>query len=266
MKYLKYVGALLFAFIVYTFLYLPILVTILFSFNESKVQVLPIKKLTFDWYRGLFSNTELWVAAKNSLLVSLPATLCAIVFGTLAAYLFQRYRIRGGSFLQFLILLPYILPGIIIGTSLNLLFKFLQVDASLMTVIIGHITFITPVVMFLVMDRLKRFDRNLEFASMDLGASPMRTFLLITLPNIRSAVLAGALLGLTISFDEVIVSFFLIGTDNTLPMLIWSMIRHGYSPQINAVYTLIVLFSLGLIAIAGSRLFAQRNSKAITEE
>jgi spermidine/putrescine transport system permease protein len=263
MKQIFKLGTYVFALIVYTFLYLPILVTILFSFNESRIQALPLKKLTLNWYVELFNDSKLWMAAKNSLLVSLPATLFAILFGTIAAFLFQRYRIRGGGLLQFFILLPYILPGIIIGIALSLLFKFLNIDASLMTVVIGHITFITPLVMFLVMDRLKRLDRNLELASMDLGATPIKTFFLIVLPNIRMALLGGALLGLTISFDEIIVTFFLIGTDSTLPVQIWAMIRHGYTPQINAIYTLMVIVSLLIIIFTSRGIFFKKESTTL---
>nr|WP_283249392.1 ABC transporter permease subunit [Lederbergia citrea] len=180
-----------------------------------------------------------------------------MILGTMAAFLFQRYQMRGGKVLQLLILLPYILPGIILGVSLSLFYKFLGVQASLISVAVGHITFITPVVMFLVMDRLKRFDRNLELASMDLGATSIETFLKITLPNIKGALISGALLGFTISFDEIIVTFFLIGNQSTLPLKIWSMIKHGYSPQINAIYTLIVILSLSIIVLSGKKLFSK---------
>lgn len=248
----------LFAFLVYSFLYLPILVTILFSFQSSRIPTLPIQSFTLDWYFKLFEDPKLWSAAKNSFLVSIPATLFAVVFGTLAAFLFQRYSFKGSQLLQLSILLPYILPGIITGIALTLLFKFMHVQSSLFTVVIGHVSFITPVVMFLVMDRLKRFDRNLEYASMDLGATPVQTFFNVTLPNIRGALLGGALLGLTVSLDEIVITFFLIGTENTLPIQIWSMIRYGYSPQINAIYSIIVVLSFLLILIIGKRMFGTK--------
>ncbi|RNB87712.1 ABC transporter permease [Brevibacillus fluminis] len=250
----------LFAFLVYSYLYFPILVTILFSFNPSRMATLPMKSFTLDWYMKLFADPKLWVAAKNSFLVSIPATLIAILFGTMAALLFQRHKFRGSQFLQLSILLPYILPGIITGISLTLIFKFFHVESSLLTVVIGHVSFITPVVMFLVMDRLRRFDKGLEFASMDLGATPLQTFFRITLPNIRGALAGGALLGLTLSLDEVVITFFLIGTDNTLPIQIWSMIRFGYSPQINAIYSIIVLLSLMLIFFLGKRAFFSKEA------
>ncbi len=251
MNYVKNWACILFAAAVYLFLYLPILVTVLFSFNASRIPALPIKAFTFDWYVKLFQEPKLWLAAKNSLTVSIPAMLLAILVGTTAAFLFQRYKFAGRSFLQLSLLLPYILPGIITGIALTLFFKTLQLSASLFAVTLGHVVIVTPVVMIMVMDRLKRLDKNLELASMDLGASPLKTFFYVTLPNIKGALLGGALLGLTVSFDEIVVTFFLIGTDNTLPMQIWSMIRYGYSPQINAIYSLFIVFSLAVIAFAG---------------
>ncbi|WP_159888484.1 ABC transporter permease [Paenibacillus puerhi] len=238
---------------VFFFMYFPIAVIVLFSFNSGKVSAFPIDGFTLHWYAELFREPKLWLAAKNSLIVSIPSVIVSTVFGTMAAFLFQRHKFPGQSFLQMAILMPYVLPGILTGISLTLLFKLLNVPSSLLTVVVGHTVLITPLIMIMTMNRLKRFDRSIELASMDLGASPFTTFFRITLPNIKGAIIGGMLLGLTISFDEVIVTFFLIGTDNTLPMQIWSMIRYGFSPQINAIYSVIIAVTLSVVFFANRR-------------
>ncbi|PYI51294.1 ABC transporter permease [Paenibacillus flagellatus] len=232
---------------VFFFMYFPIAVIVLFSFSSGKIPAFPIDGFTLHWYEELFREPKLWVAARNSLLVSVPSVLVSTVFGTMAAFLFQRHAFPGRGLLQMAILMPYVLPGILTGISLTLLFKLLNVSASLLTVIVGHVVLITPLVMVMTINRLKRLDRSIELASMDLGASPAATFFRVTLPNIKGAIIGGMLLGLTVSFDEVIVTFFLIGTDNTLPMQIWSMIRYGFSPQINAMYSMIIVVTLFVV-------------------
>lgn len=251
------IGKLLFVAFVclaFFFMYFPIAVIVLFSFNSGKIPAFPIDGFTLHWYAELFREPKLWLAAKNSLLVSIPSVIVSTVFGTMAAFLFQRFKFPGQGFLQMAILMPYVLPGILTGISLTLLFKLLNVPSTLLTVIVGHTVLITPLIMIMTMNRLKRFDRSIELASMDLGASPFMTFFRITLPNIKGAIIGGMLLGLTVSFDEVIVTFFLIGTDNTLPMQIWSMIRYGFSPQINAIYSIIIIVTLFFV------FFTNRNS------
>lgn len=247
------------SYLLYFFLYLPIAVTILFSFNAARLLSFPLTGFTLHWYQELLQDGNLLRAARYSLSVTLPAVLVAMVLGTLAAFLFHRHRFPGQRLLQAVIILPYILPGIITGVSLALLFKFVSVPGSLATVIIGHVTFITPLVMLVVMDRLKRFDTNLENASLDLGATPWLTFWHITLPNIASAILGGALLALIVSFDEIIVTFFLIGNQATLPVRVWAMIRMGYSPEVNALYTLIIVASLALMAL-GARVLLRSSA------
>lgn len=238
---------------VFFFMYFPILVTVLFSFNSGKVPAFPFQSFSIHWYSELFSDSKLWTAAQNSLLVSLPSIIASTIIGTMAAFLFHRHKFTGQGMLHMAILLPYVLPGILTGISLTLMFKFLGVPSSLFTVILGHTVLITPLIMLMTMNRLKRFDRSIELASMDLGAGPVTTFFRITLPNIKGAIISGMLLGLTVSFDEVIVTFFLIGTDNTLPMQIWSMIRFGFSPQINAIYSIFIILSLLIVFITNRR-------------
>jgi len=232
---------------VFLFMYFPIIITLLFSFHSGKVPSLPFQGISFHWYSELFRDPKLWEALRNSLLVSIPSVIVSTVVGAAAAFLFQRSRFLGQGVMQMVIMMPYVLPGILTGISLTLLFKFIGIPSSLFTVVVGHTVLTTPLVMIMTMNRLKRFDRNIELASMDLGASPFRTFFMITLPNIKGALIGGMLLGLIVSFDEVIITFFLIGTDNTLPMQIWSMIRYGFSPQINAIYSIFIVLSLTIV-------------------
>ncbi len=173
------IGKLLFVAFVclaFFFMYFPIAVIVLFSFNSGKIPAFPIDGFTLHWYAELFREPKLWLAAKNSLLVSIPSVIVSTVFGTMAAFLFQRFKFPGQGFLQMAILMPYVLPGILTGISLTLLFKLLNVPSTLLTVIVGHTVLITPLIMIMTMNRLKRFDRSIELASMDLGASPFMTF------------------------------------------------------------------------------------------
>jgi spermidine/putrescine transport system permease protein len=229
---------------VYVFLYSPLLVTALFSFNDGTATVFPIEKFSLHWYRDLLGDGKLWSSFRNSLLVGSLAVAISLVFGTVTAFLLDRVRVRGANLLSALMLLPFVIPGILTGLSLALFFYWLGVPFSLVTIAIGHVTFVTPIIFFLVRSRLQRLDRNLEKASMDLGANRARTLWHVTLPSIRLALVAATLLGFTLSFDEVIITYFLVGDKLTLPMEIWTRIRFGFTPEINAIFTIIVFGSI----------------------
>lgn len=235
---------------VLAFLYLPIATLILFSFNDNRSLTLPLRGFTWRWYEELFANEQLLQAIWNSVHVALAATALTLAIGLPAAFVLHRTRFPGKAAFRRLILLPLALPGIITGISMLNLFKLMGVNLSLETVIIGHATALVAIVVTQVYARLERLSRNIEEASADLGARPWQTFFLVTLPNIRSAVIGSALLSFTLSFDEIPVTFFLTGRDNTLPMYIWSTMRRGITPEINAVGTLIVLFSTVLIVLS----------------
>ncbi|HKY95493.1 MAG TPA: ABC transporter permease [Kiloniellales bacterium] len=235
---------------VLAFLYLPIATLVIFSFNDNRSLTLPLRGFTWRWYEELFANDQLLQAIWNSCYVALSATALTLLIGLPAAFVLHRVRFPGKAAFRRVILLPLALPGIITGISMLNLFKLLGVNLSLETVIIGHATALIAVVVTQVYARLERLSRNIEEASADLGARPWQTFLLVTLPNIRSAVIGSALLSFTLSFDEIPVTFFLTGRDNTLPMYIWSTMRRGITPEINAVGTLIVLFSTALIVLS----------------
>lgn len=233
--------------VVLAFLYTPILVLIAFSFNSSRSLSWPMSGFTLAWYRKLAANEQLITAVQNSLYVAVSATLLTLVIGVPAALALDRLDFPGKGIFRKLVLLPIALPGIITGISMLIMFRLIGFGLSLETVIIGHATALLAVVVTQVFARLQRLPKSLEEASADLGASGWQTFFLVTLPNIKTAVLGAGILSFTLSFDEIPVTFFLTGRDNTLPMYIWSTMRRGLTPEINAVGALIVAASIILI-------------------
>ncbi|MBL1421664.1 MAG: ABC transporter permease [Alphaproteobacteria bacterium] len=235
---------------VLAFLYAPIIVLVMFSFSDSRSLSWPIKGLTFDWYLKLFQNEDLLEAIGNSFYVASCSTLLTLIIGVPAALALNRYNFFGKSLFRKLVLLPIALPGIITGISMLNLFKVVGFNLSLETVIIGHATALIAIIVTQVFARLERLPKSLDEASADLGASGLQTFLFVTLPNIKTSVIGAGLLSFTLSFDEIPVTFFLTGRDNTLPMYIWSTMRRGITPEINAVGTLILCLSAILIIIS----------------
>lgn len=249
-----------FAALVLAFLYLPVVVLIVFSFNDNVVTTLPLRGFTLGWYEKLFANSEMLEAIGNSFYVASLATVLTLLIGVPAAFALDRARFPGQSLFRRIVVLPLALPGIITGISMLNLFRVLGFNLSLETVILGHATALIAIVLTQVYARLQRFNRRLEEASNDLGARPWQTFLFVTLPNIRSAIIGSALLAFTLSFDEIPVTFFLTGRDNTLPMYIYSTLRRGITPEINAIGSIIVVASLGLILLS-ARLLREDDRK-----
>jgi spermidine/putrescine transport system permease protein len=238
-----------YAFLVYAFLYFPIVVLVVYSFNGSGVGGFPPRGWTFDWYRQLFADAALWDAVLNSMMVAAIAVAIALSLGLPAALALDRADFPGKSLFRRLVLLPLILPGIITGLSLLMLFVAVGWKLSLVTITLGHGTALISVATTEIFAGLQKLDRAQEEASLDLGANQWRTFWRVTLPNLRVSLVAAGLLIFTLSLDEIAVSFFLIGRDNTLPLEIWSRLRRGITPEINAISTLILLFSIGTILI-----------------
>jgi len=232
------------------FLYFPVLVLIVFSFNDNRSTTLPLKGFTWKWYEAFLANNDMLGAIQNSLFVASVATGITVIVGTAGAFALDRVNFPGKTAFRRVILLPIALPGIITGISMLNLFKMMGFPLSLETVILGHSTALVSIVVTQVFARLQRFNRRLEEASADVGARPWQTFWYVTLPNIRSAIIGSALLSFTLSFDEIPVTFFLTGRDNTLPMYIYSTLRKGITPQINAVGTIIIVVSLVLIVLS----------------
>jgi spermidine/putrescine transport system permease protein len=235
---------------VLAFLYLPVVVLIVFSFNDNSVTTLPLRGFTLGWYEKLFANRDMLAAIGNSFYVASFATVLTLLIGVPAAFALDRADFPGKAIFRRVVVLPLTLPGIITGISMLNLFRLLGFDLGLTTVILGHGTALVAIVLTQVYARLQRFNRRLEEASNDLGAKPWQTFLHVTLPNIRSALIGSALLAFTLSFDEIPVTFFLTGRDNTLPMYIYSTLRRGITPEINAIGTIIVVVSLGIILLS----------------
>lgn len=240
---------LLHASLVFAFLYLPIAVLILYSFNRDGVGGFPPQHLTLDWYRTLFADAAIWDSVFNSLQVALAAMGISLAFGIPAALALDRSQFPGKTLFRRIVLLPLILPGIITGLSLLMLFNLSSTKLSLLTIVLGHGTALISVATTEVFAGLQKLDRAQEEASLDLGANYWQTFWRVTVPNLKLPIIGAALLIFTLSMDEIAVSFFLIGRDNTLPLEIWGRLRRGITPEINAVSTLIFAVSVGLIVI-----------------
>jgi spermidine/putrescine transport system permease protein len=234
---------------VFAFLYLPIATLIVYSFNAQGVGGFPPHDLTLAWYRILFADDAIWTSVLNSLLVAGAAVAISLIFGIPAALALDRANFPGKSLFRRLVLLPLILPGIITGLSLLMLFREADVRLSLLTIILGHGTALISVATTEVFAGLQKLDRAQEEASLDLGANYWQTFWRVTLPNLRLSIIGAALLIFTLSMDEIAVSFFLIGRDNTLPLEIWGRLRRGITPEINAISTIIFVFSLFAILL-----------------
>jgi spermidine/putrescine transport system permease protein len=238
-----------YAALVFAFIYLPIAVLILYSFNRDGVGGFPPRHFTLDWYRQLFADGPIWDSVLNSLIVAAGSVALSLTLGLLAALGLDRADFPGKALFRRLVLLPLILPGIITGLSLLMFAVFAGVQLSLFTVFLGHCTALISVATTELFAGLQKMDRAQEEASLDLGARPWQTFWRITLPNLKLSLIAAGLLIFTLSMDEIAVTFFLIGRDNTLPLEIWGHLRRGITPEINAVSTLIFVVSVALIVI-----------------
>jgi spermidine/putrescine transport system permease protein len=238
-----------YATLVFAFVYLPIVVLILYSFNREGVGGFPPGHLTLDWYRQLFADGPIWDSLQNSLIVASCSVVLSLTLGLLAALALNRATFPGKALFRRFVLLPLILPGIITGLSLLMFAVFTGAQLSLLTVFLGHGTALISVATTELFAGLQKMDRAQEEVSLDLGATPWQTFWRVTLPNLKLSLIAAGLLIFTLSMDEIAVTFFLIGRDNTLPLEIWGRLRRGITPEINAVSTLIFAVSVGLIVI-----------------
>jgi putative spermidine/putrescine transport system permease protein len=228
------------------FIYIPLFVIALYAFNESRSQAWPIDGFTLEWFDRAIDNPGVRDALWTSLKAATGATLIALLLGTLASMAVSRYRFFGRETISFLIILPIALPGIVTGMALNATFtQVLEIDLSLVTVIVGHATFCIVVVFNNAVARLRRSGTSLEEASMDLGANGWTTFRWVTFPTLRTALVAGALLAFALSLDEIIVTTFTIGQDQTLPIWIFAnYARPNQLPIVNVVGLGVILLSI----------------------
>ena len=251
---------LLFAGLVYLFLYAPIMVLIFFSFNSTKnTQVWT--GFSTQWYGELIRDGSVLNAFKLSLMVGVTATAIATVIGTFTALALSRHDFRGKTFADSVIYAATVMPEIVVGVSLLVFFVAATVPLGIVTIIIAHVAFCISFVTIVVRARLSGMDRSVEEAAQDLGATPVQTFLRVTLPLILPGVMAGALLAFTLSFDDFVITFFVSGVgSSTLPLKIYSMIKFGVSPVINALSTVVMVSTMVLILGGGSILSRRQES------
>lgn len=240
-----------FALLTAAFMGVPLVLVVLFSFNQSALTSLPLTGFTLDWYRKLFSLGAFWPALWNSLIVACFVALLSVAIGTMAALALARMAQRRAEFLIGLISVPMMLPALIIGVAMMSYFvRLVDLPLGLPTVIIGHLVIAQPFVILIVFSRMATFDWAVVDSARDLGASPLRAFFTVTLPIIRPTIVGAALIALSISLDDFVITFFTIGGGNTLPTLVWGMVRTSLDPTINAIATLLILLSVGSTFIA----------------
>jgi spermidine/putrescine transport system permease protein len=250
---------------VLAFLYIPIVFLILFSFEEADTPGLPITGLTLHWYQQMLVDNSIQRAVLHSVEVAAAVAVLATIIGTMAAFPLVRGGIRFPDTTRLLFTMPIMFPGVLIGFGLLIFFRrALDLQLSLLTVIAGHLVFTTPFVVLIVAARLTGFDRRLEWAAADLGADNFRTIRHIVLPLISPAIIAGALLSVTLSIDEFVITYFTIGPQQTLPIFIYTQIKFGVTPEVNAVATVILVVSL--LGFALGALLLNRGRRLIHHE
>ena len=236
--------------LVLLFLYTPVIALVVFSFNASEHTAV-WRGFTLDWYAKLAGNRDLWRACLISLIVAGCSTLIATVIGTMAALGIERYRFPLRDVFTQIIFLPIIIPDIVMGIALLMFYAQAHIPLGIVSIIIAHVAFNISYVTIIVRARLQGFDRSMEEAALDLGANEWRTFWSITLPLIAPGVVGGALLAFTLSIDDFVISFFTAGVGyTTLPVHIYSKLKFGITPEINAISTLILFNSIALVVLA----------------
>ncbi|MGV8982067.1 extracellular solute-binding protein [Clostridium sp.] len=236
--------------LIFMFLYIPIMVLITFSFNQSKLNVV-WTGFTFKWYQSLLHNAGILEAVKNSFIIAIISTILSVIIGTLAAIGMYRYKFRGKRIVDAILYVPLVIPEIVMGISLLVFFSVVKIPLGKVSLIIAHVTFSIAYVVAVVKTRLDGFDKSVEEVAMDLGASPLKTFFYVTLPIIMPGVIAGGLLAFTLSLDDVIISFFVAGPGSvTLPLKVFSMVKFGVTPEINALSTIIILLTVIVLGFA----------------
>ena len=251
--------------IFFSFIYLPLITVIFLSFNSNPINMMVWNEFTFDWYKSIFgystkldedaiyleSTEQLLSALKNSLIVASTTTIISTSIGTMTALALARFRFKFKSFYRALIFLPMLIPDIVLGIALLIFFVTIGIKLSLLSIIIGHCTFLSSYVFIVVSARLAGMNQTLEEASFDLGANRLTTFRKITFPLISPGIIGGALLAFIISLDDLVITYFIAGVESTtLPVFIYGIMRRGIKPEINAIATLMIVASL-LIAGAG---------------
>jgi spermidine/putrescine transport system permease protein len=235
---------------VYLFLHLPILVLVVFSFNDSKFSV-DWQGFTLNWYHRLLERPDIMRGLRASLIVGVLSTLISAVLGTLIALALARHRFRGRTAIEGFLYVPIVTPEIVVGISLLILFALLKIPLGLTTITIAHVAFSVSFVVIVVLARLEGMDGTLEEAAMILGADEVTTFWKVTVPQLWPGILSGALLAFTMSFDDFVITSFVSGSgSSTLPIVVYGMVRRNVEPSINAISTIILLVTTALIYFA----------------
>lgn len=243
------------------FLMLPLIILVVFSFNESKT-VTHWTGFSLKWYQAVFQDTSMWLAVKNSMIIAVVSTIFTTILGTMSAIVIAKHAFRGKQLFQNLLYVPVILPEIIFGVSLLALFMLLGFPLGILSVIVAHITFSFPFVTMIVLAKVLNLPNSLEEASLDLGADKWQTFVRVILPNISSGIVSGALFAFTLSIDDFVITFFTAGVGaSTLPLKIYSLIKFGMTPAINAVSTILILFTIIALYLSNKLQNSQRIGK-----
>ncbi len=248
----------IYSFIAYLYIYVPIIILIVFSFNTMKLNI-RWEGFTLSWYGILFRDQDIIEATRNTLIIATISTLVATVVGTLAALAMQRYRFPGYAASETLMYIPIVIPEVVMGISLLVFFVMIHLTLGLVTITLAHIAFNIPFVTLVVRARLHGYDNAIDEAAMDLGANEMMTFWRVTLPTILPGVLSGAMLALTLSLDDYVITYFTAGPGSTtLPLRVFSMVRFMVTPEVNALSTLWVLTVFVVLLIG--QIVQSRNS------
>lgn len=232
------------------FLYVPLVVVVLFSLNSSSSLTLPFGGFSVRWYREILQSPEFGSSVRNSAIVALVVAVTTFVLGTAAAWGLSRLPPRSRAPISLLLFLPLTIPGLFLGLSLLVLFGRAQLTLSLTTVVIAHLVYVLPYFLLIAVATLSRLDPALEEAGADLGATPWQAFSKVTFPQVWPVLLGAAVLAFALSFDEFVITFFVIGPESTLPLYVFSSLRRTVDPSINAISTLLLLISLVMFAVA----------------
>lgn len=248
-----------FCMLVYLFLFLPIVVIVVNSFNATTSKpYLSWKGFTFDWYIKIWENSSLLDSFGNTIIIAAVSTILATVIGTLGAVGMYKYKFRGKGIIDGLLYIPVVIPEIVLGISLLTIFTNVNIPRGMLTLILAHVSFSVPYVIFNVRARLSGYDNSIEEASLDLGANRITTFFEVTLPVLAPGIAGGALLAFTLSIDDVIISYFVNGQTKTYPLKVMESIKSGVAPDVNALSTLILVGTTVLVVLTQSGLFKKK--------
>ncbi len=248
-------------FVIYGFIFLPVVVLVLFSFQDSRLPILPFTGPTLKWYEAILGDTRLLESMVNSLVVALSSSTLAVILGFLAAYALARFHLPASALQRAVLTAPLTVSYLIIALGLLIMFNTLGIPSSLMTIGIGHVVINTPLCFAIIYSQMGDHQINIERAAHDLGASQWQSMMLVTVPVMLPAILASFFLSVTFSWDEFIIAFLLSRFDVTLPVEIWSMLRSGLNPKTNAAGSMVFLISITLLLIAEYVLFRKFKNK-----